>query len=202
MNLRRAVVAAAPATALAMWLLLASWWTHAFRAFTNFSAARLAAGPVPRSSPPLRVVDQHGVSWDVASPSSQYRLVQAMYLRCPDLCPVAMARLGLLARNLGDMIPDRLRIVSLDVEGDPPSALHEMWVAHGSHEGWTMASLAEAPVDATLRRLGVWIQRRPDGLINHGLDLLLLDPTGDVVDVMAPEEDEGAMADRIRRRIR
>lgn len=201
--IRRSWVArAAPTVALGAWLVLAMWWTHGFRAFTSFSAARIGAGAVPRPSPPLPVLDERGERWDVAAQSDRYRLVQAMYLGCPDVCPVAMARLGLIIRHLPEIVPGRLQVISLSVDHDPPAALQAMWTAHGSPQGWTMASLVDGPPEATMKRLGVWMQRRRDGLINHGLDLVLLDPAGEIVDVLSPDDDPVAIADRIRREIR
>ncbi len=173
-----------------------SWWTHGFRAFTNFSAARLAAGPIPRQAPSLPVVDEHRQAWDVAAPSGEYRLVQAMYLRCPDACPIAMSKLGQVADVLGDDLSARLKIVSISVDHDSPEDLFDMWEAHGSHPAWSMASLTTANMDRALADLGVWIYRRPDGLINHGLDTFLLDPSGKIIRIYsADERTEDIVAD-------
>ena len=190
-----------PAVVGAAWLSAAAVWTPGFRAFTSFSAARVAAGPLPRAAPPLPVVDQSGAKWDVGAPSPQYRLVQAMYLRCPDVCPIAMGGLGRIVHDLDDLVPDRLRVVSLSVDRDPPSSLEAMWSAHGAHIGWSMAALEGDSADRTLARLGVWKYRRRDGLINHSLDLLLLDHAGRVVHVFSPDEDADAVAAEVRRMI-
>lgn len=187
-----------PVAVLGAWLGLAGFWTHGFRAFTSFSTARFAAGSLPRRAPPLLVVDEHGERWDVAAPSPQYRLVQAMYLRCPDVCPIAMGNLGRVAHDLKKEIPDRLRIVSLSIDHDSPEALHAMWTAHGSPAGWSMASLTGSDIDKTLAKLGVWMFRRPDRLINHGLDIYLLDPRGVVVDVFSPDELPSEIAAQLR----
>lgn len=202
MILLRRAAAAAPVLVLGVWVWLAAWWTHGFRAFTSFSYARVAAGPLPRLAPPLRAIDEHSEHWDVAAPGDAYRLVQAMYLGCPDVCPIAMGRLGSVSRYLADLVPGRLRVVSLSIDHDPPAALRGMWVAHGSHAGWSMASLEDDPVEPTLRRLGVYMFRRRDGIINHGLDIFLLDPKGVVVDVLSPDDDPEAIANRVRRSVR
>lgn len=185
----------------ASWLCLAAAWTHGFRAFTNFSAAREAAGPLPRHSPALPVVDERGERWDVGAESDQLRLVQAMYLRCPDVCPIAMSRLGRIRSELGDLVPNRVRIVSLSVDHDSPSALGDMWRAHGSPAGWSMAALTTASIEKTLGELGVWMLRRPDGLINHGVDILLLDRGGRVVQIFFAEDDASAIATAVKRHL-
>jgi hypothetical protein len=113
-----------------------------------------------------------------------------------------MVRLGALARELADLIPGRLRVVSISIDGDPPGALYDMWLAHGSRPGWSMAALTDGPVEPTLERLGIWMFRRPDGLINHGLDIILLDPRGDVVDVLSPDEEPRTTAHKLRSELR
>ncbi len=179
----------APALVVLFGGALFAWWTHGFRAFTNFSAARIAAGPIPRQAPALPVIDQNGATWDVAAPSSEFRLVQAMYLNCPDACPIAMSKLGKVATILArDAIPPKLRIVSISVDHDSPEDLLEMWDAHGAHAAWTMASLTETNLDPTLAKLGVWVFRRPDGIINHGLDTYLLDPTGTIIRIYTADD--------------
>lgn len=193
--------AAAPIAALGLWLLIIGAWTHGFQAFTSFSAAVAAAGPLPRRAPSLPVVDEQGERWDLGAPSAQYRLVQAMYLNCPEACPIAMAGTGRLASQLKDLIPGRLRVVSLSIDNDPPEALRGMWAAHGSHAGWSMAALTTSPVEPPLEQLGVFMFRRSDGLINHGLYLFLIDPSGEVVDVFSPDDDMGAVARQIRARL-
>lgn len=192
---------AAPIAALGAWLALAAGWTHGFRAFTSFSSARIAAGSLPRPSPPLPVVDERSQPWDVAAPSAEYRLVQPMYLRCPDVCHVAIGRLGRIVRELADLVPSRVRVVSLSIDHDSPAALHEMWAAHGSRAGWSMASLTDTRVEPALERLGVWMFRRRDGVINHGLDIFLLDRQGVVIGVFSPDEDGEIAAGKVRRAV-
>lgn len=189
---------AIPVAIAAAWLSVAAAWTHGFRAFTSFSAARVAAGELPRPSPPLPVVDERGQRWDVGARSAELRLVQAMYLRCPDVCPVAMSRLGSIRRELGELVPTRVRIVSLSVDRDEPSALGDMWRAHGSPAGWSMAALTGASIEQTLAELGIWMRRRPDGLINHGVDILLLDREGRVVRIFSAEDDASTIAAEVR----
>lgn len=194
----RRLAVAVPVVVLGGWIALAVVWTHGLQAFTSFSAARLGAGPMPRQAPPLPMTDEGGRHWDVAAPSAEYRLVQAMYLRCPDVCPIAMAKVGAVSRDLKAEIPHRLRVVSVSIDRDSPEMLRQMWEAHGAPEGWSMASLTDVDIERTLANLGVWMFRRPDGLINHGLDIYLLDPGGRVVDVFSPDDDADEIAARVR----
>lgn len=194
--------ALAPIAMLVVWGGGVGLWTYGFRAFTSFSAALAAAGPLPRTTPSLEVVDQHDRSWDVGAPHEGFVLLQAMYLRCPDGCPIAMGRLHETAHHLEDRIPGDLRIVSLSVDHDPPSELRSMWEMHGAMEGWTMASLTAQPVQDPLAKLGVWMSRRSDGGINHGLDLFLIDPAGRVIRTFDPDQEPIAIAAAVRAAMR
>lgn len=184
--------------AIAAVFVLASW-THGFQAFTSFSAARVAAGPLPRPAPPLLVVDARGTRYDLAAPGPAFRLVQAMYLRCPDVCPIAMANLGQVQYALRDLSPGRVEVVSLSIDGDSPRDLLDRWRAHGSPEGWTMASLEATDGANAMERLGIWVYRRRDGLINHSTDMVLIDRAGRVVRVFRADGDPGVIAAEIRR---
>lgn len=190
--------ALAPIAILASWVGVAGFWTYGFHAFTSFSAAIADAGPLPRPAPSLDVIDQDDRSWDVGAPREGFVLLQAMYLRCPDACPIAMGRLHETAHHLADRIPEDLRIVSLSVDHDPPSELRSMWEMHGAMAGWTMASLTAQPVQDPLAKLGVWMSRRSDGLINHSLDLFLIDPTGRVIRTFDPDQEPIAIAAAVR----
>lgn len=194
----RARVLLAPLVVLAAWLAVGAWWTQGFQAFTSFAAARVAAGPTPRPAPALDVIDEHGARWDAGAPGDRYNLVQPMYLSCATACPIAMSRLSVLSERLTDLVPERLRLVSLSVAGDPPEQLGPRWRAHGANPGWSLTTFADGPDAATLRALGVYVFVREDGVINHGLDLYLIDPAGLVVAVLDPDLPIEQQEERIR----
>jgi len=180
------------------WIALAAWWTHGFSAFTSFSAAVAEAGPLPRTAPRFEVVDQQGHRLDIGARDTKYRLVQAMYMRCPDACPIAMSRLQRLAVMLDDIAPDRLMAVSVSVDRDPPDRLRSVWQAYGSPANWSFVTPVDGGGDEPLRKLGVFVYRRPDGLINHGVDIFMIDPAGDVIRVLPASEDLDRMAAIVR----
>ena len=123
-----------------------------------------------------------------------YRLVQAMYLRCPDICPLAMSRLQRLAAALSDVPPSRLQAVSVSVDRDAPDRLRAVWEAYGSPPNWSFVTPADGAGDEALLDLGIWLYRRPDGLINHGVDIFVLDPEGRVVRILPANEDLDRLA--------
>ncbi len=177
-----------PLLVLAIWVGVLSWWTSGFSAFTTYSHALRAAGPLPRPAPSFRIRDQFGVLRDTADFNGRHVLLQFSYLSCGDVCPLAMADFHRTHAALGSRMPDELVLltVSFDPVRDTTERLALTWGLHGRPTGWYLAALAE-PLDdriqADLRRLGVWVSRRDDNLFNHSAQAFLLDPEGRVVRV-------------------
>lgn len=188
----------APLVPALLFVVILGWWTHGLQAFTSYSATLIEAGPLPRQAPPLRFIDATGELTDAARSEPAFRLIQFFYASCPEACPLAMARIHRIETALGDLLPTRVRIVSLSFNHDSPELLRKMWVAHGSPPGWTMGMLVEPHPDALLRRLGALVIRRDDGLINHSLDLFLLDSVGLVRAVFSPDDAPEDIANTIR----
>jgi protein SCO1/2 len=175
---------------------LVGWWTHGLRAFTSYSATLIEAGPVPRPSPPLHFVDMEGKLDDAARSQPRFRLVQFFYARCPEACPLAMGRIHRIQGALG--ATSQVRIVSLSFDHDSPEQIRQMWVAHGEPAGWSMGALTDPRPEELLRRLGVRVVRRDDGLVNHSLDLFLIDSEGQLRAVFSPDDAPELVASTIR----
>lgn len=188
----------APLVLLLVFVALVGWWTHGLRAFTGYSAALIAAGPLPRQAPALRFIDAGGKVEDAAQAQPRFRLVNFFYARCPEACPLAMGRIHRIQAALGDLVPSQVRIVSLSFDDDSPEQIQQMWEAHGAPAAWTMGVLVDPRHDEVLRRLGVLVIRRRDGLINHSLDLFLIDSEGQVRAVFSPDDAPELVANTIR----
>lgn len=187
-----------PLAPLLLVVAIVGWWTHGLRAFTSYSAALIEAGPLPRQAPALRFVDAAGKIEDAARGQQRFRLVNFFYARCPGACPLAMGRIHHIQTALGDLVPDQVRIVSLSFDHDSPEQIHAMWVAHGEPASWTMGVLVDPRPEELLRPLGVLIIRREDGLINHSVDLFLIDAEGQVRAVFSPDDAPELVASTIR----
>jgi len=174
------------------------WWTHGLKAFTSYSATLIEAGPLPRQAPPLPFIDTiTGEITDATRGEPAFRLVQFFYASCPEACPLAMGRVHRIEAALGDLVPTRVQILSLSFDHDSPEVLREMWVAHGRPAGWTIAPLVDPHPEESLRSMGVLVIRRDDGLINHSLDLFLLDSDGQVRAVFSPDDPPEEIASTI-----
>ena len=177
-----------PLLVLAAWLGVLAWWTSGFTAFTTFSNTLRAAGPLPRPAPVFEIRDQFGSVHETSEFHGRYVLLQFSYLHCGDVCPITMAETYRVHDALARSIPGELVLltISFDPQRDTTERLLETWRHYGRPAGWTMAALA-APLDdesqADLRRLGVFVSRRDDGLFSHSGQAFLLDPHGQVVQV-------------------
>ncbi len=180
------------------WFTVGSVWTHGFAAFTSFSAARAAAGPLPRQAPPFAVIDHAGRNLDLGGEAIAFRMVQPMYLHCADACPVAMSRLHDLAHTLSDIPPNRLQVISVSVDSDSPEQMRLAWEARGSPSNWSFVAPVAGAGDESLRDLGVWLYRRADGIVNHSVDIFVIDPAGQVVRILSADDDVERLAAAMR----
>jgi protein SCO1/2 len=185
---------------LLAWLVVLSWWTSGFTAFTTYSHTLREAGALPRAAPSFRIRDQFGVLRDTSEFRGRYVLLQFSYLSCGDVCPLAMADFHRLYSALRERTPAELVLltVSFDPARDTTERLFDVWRHHGRPAGWTMASLAsplDEAIQADLRRLGAWVSRRDDSDFNHTAQAFLLDPEGQVVRVLdRPVKSEAMLA--------
>jgi len=184
------------------WVAVGAVWTHGFAAFTSFSAARVAAGPLPRPAPSFAVIDHEGRNLDLGSAATAFRMVQPMYLSCTTACPIAMSRLHHLAHLLSDIPPERLQAVSVSVDNDPTDAMRSAWEAHGSPANWSFVTPVDGAGDRELRDLGVWLYRRADGLVDHSVDIFVIDPAGQVVRILSVDDDVEQLAATMREVVR
>jgi len=108
-------------------------------------------------------------------------LISMFYATCPDACPLLIADLQRIERELSPRVRADLRIVlvSLDPGRDTPDAL--LLLARARHVDESRWRLLRAPED-TVREiaalLGIKYRRLPDGNFNHSSVITLLSPDG------------------------
>lgn len=178
---------------LLLWGTLVYQWTYGFRAFTSFSAAAAAPGNLPRPAPSLRYVDHKGQRGELSGLAGRWTLVSFMYLRCPTVCHVALARMREVVRALEPVTKDRLVFLSLSFDDDTPAQLASMRAALQAPEAWSFAVLeagGRLAGDPALERFGALVNRRPDGLYNHTTFFFLLDESQRLVKVISPERPD------------
>lgn len=179
---------------VAFWLALIGWVTQGFSSFTTYSAALAEAGPIPRPAPDFGFTDQAGVAHRLRGFRGGWVLVNFLYLDCPTACPITTNKLSQVHEALEASMPGTVEFLSIDFEDDPRDRAREMWLAHGAPKHWSIGVISPGTASSTLRDYGVYVYRRPDGLINHGVYLFLIDPAGALRRAYTPEPGPAALA--------
>jgi protein SCO1/2 len=142
---------------------------------------QLAGGELspPRVAPPIALREASGRRVTLAGQRGRYVLVTFVYTHCPDVCPLIVANLNAVLRELGPA-RTKLRVlaVSVDPVGDTPRAVRAY--ARQKHLLpqflYLIGSRAELrPVWAAWNVLAV--QSKPD-LVDHVAYTALVDPAG------------------------
>lgn len=108
-------------------------------------------------------------------------VISMFYGSCPHVCPVLIASILRLERELPDDRRGRLRVllVSLDPEGDTPAQLAAIAQRHRIDPArWTFARTEAPEVRRLAAVLGIQYRRLPDGSYNHASVVTLLDGEG------------------------
>ena len=130
------------------------------------------------------LVDQRGRTVGLDLFRGHPVLISMFYANCPDACPLLIADLQRMERELPPRIKADLRIVlvSLDPERDTPDALQALARARQVDESrWRLLRAPEDTVRDIAALLGVKYRRLPDGSFNHSSVITLLDPDGAIV---------------------
>lgn len=151
-----------------------------------FSAAH-AATPLPRDSIyqlDVKLTDQAGKTWPLASRRGHVQLVSMFYSSCTMVCPMIVDTLKLTQRAVDE--PDRDRVDLLLISFDPARdsvAVLNQYAERRKLEAprWTLARAEPAPTRQLAALLGVQYRPLPDGDFNHSSELLLLDEEGRIV---------------------
>jgi len=133
---------------------------------------------------PASLVDQRGQTVGLDLFRGHPVLISMFYANCPDACPLLIADLQRLERELPPRIKADLRVVlvSLDPERDTPDALRALSRAHHLDESrWRLLRAPEDTVRDITALLGIKYRRLPDGSFNHSSVITLLDPEGAIV---------------------
>jgi len=148
------------------------------------------------------LVDQRGRTVGLDLFRGHPVLISMFYATCPDACPLLIADLQRMERELPPRIKADLRIVlvSLDPERDTPDALQALARTRQVDESrWRLLRAPEETVRDVAALLGVKYRRLPDGSFNHSSVITLLDPDGAIV---ARDDAIGGPHEALLRRLR
>ncbi len=173
-----------PASLLLVYLSFLWWYTSGFSAFTMFSRVLSEAGSPPYPVPELHLSCHNGAVLDIRKAGSKPVLLNFIYLNCIYGCPISLAKMYRLGKDFENLL---LVSVSVDPERDSLEDLKKRWSALGGFNNWLFCRPTDRDWRDRVRRMGVWVYKRKDGLINHTLDLFLI-REGRVIETFPPEE--------------
>jgi protein SCO1/2 len=152
--------------------------------------AQHAHPPAPGAAPPrsqsvyeasAALVDQRGQPVGLDLFRGHPVLVSMLYASCRDACPLLLADIQRIERELPPRVRANLRVllVSLDPERDTPEVLQALARARGVDESrWRFVRAADPTVREISAVLGIKYRRMPDGSFNHSSVITLLDASG------------------------
>ncbi len=171
-----------PLSLLVLSLSFLWWYTLGFSAFTVFSYTLKRVGDPPYRIPPVRLVCHDGRRVVLGEREGGRVFVNFIYLNCFYGCPMSLTKMYYLRERAGE--GDLFVSVTVDPSADTLERLRERWSALGAFSNWLFCRPEDADWRDKLIRMGVWVYRREDGLINHTLDIFLIE--GPVVRKVIP----------------
>lgn len=158
------------------------FYTLGFSAFTMFSYVLKRAGEPPYPLPDLNLECHDGSTLNLRSLDSRPVFLNFIYLHCLYGCPISLAKMYLIKKKVENTL---LVSVSVDPDRDTIGKLRERWEAIGGYPNWLFCKPTDKNWREKLERIGVWVYRREDGLINHTLDIFIV-KEGKIIDTIPP----------------
>jgi len=157
-----------------------------------------AVNPV-RPAPTLRLTDQDGRPFDLASLRGAPVFVYFGYTHCPDVCPTTLADLRAAIKLAG--VPAKVVFVTIDPERDDAAAMKQYVDYY--HAGYTGLTGTDAQIAEAAAAWGVSYRKLESDSASgyamaHSTDVYLVDATGNLRHHLF----FGAGADLIARRLR
>ena len=145
---------------------------------------------------------QQGGTLEFGAPSPRWRIVTMFYASCPMACPLAIAALGHIDRQLSATQRAQLEILmlSFDPQRDTIEALrHVAEQRHLDGRHWLLARSQPADVRWLSARLDIPYRKLPDGSFNHASVFILLDRNGKELARMSSGAPDAEFVAAIRR---
>jgi protein SCO1/2 len=131
--------------------------------------------------PDVTLIDQYGKPVPLHSLRGEPALVDFIYTRCTESCPMLTLKMSRVARRLGPALGKQIRIVSItvDPQHDNPAALRAYAKSHDADlPGWLFLTGTPAQIAAVMAAYKLKVGREPDGSITHVTEAFLLDARG------------------------
>jgi protein SCO1/2 len=143
---------------------------------------------VDREPPPFILSDTDGNRVTLADFAGKVVILNFVYARCRDVCPLHSALLAKVQRQLREVgLVEGIQFVSIATDTEEVPATVERMRQHGTQHGldptnWIFLHRGmQSPADTTVRlaeRYGLQFTPTPDGVQMHGVVTHVIDPDG------------------------
>ncbi|WP_400164151.1 SCO family protein [Brevibacillus sp. TJ4] len=121
-----------------------------------------------------------GKPYDLAQSNGNVRLVELIYTRCPDICPLTTVKMVQLQKRLQAEQRMGNGIEFLTVTIDPVNDTPEVLRTYAKHtgiqpQGWTILRGDEETIKAVTTSLGFFVNQMEDGFLSHTSSTYLVD---------------------------
>ena len=152
-----------------------------------------------RSLAPFSLLDHNGDPFTNSDLQGRWHLVSYGFTTCPDVCPTTLSTLSTLATRLGERGRDDLKVLFYSVD-HRRDTVHQMAAYvpffHPDFLGLTHLDDPDNPHLPFERDLGITARLVPDTestdpddyQVLHGVNLLLLNPAGELQAIFKPRE--------------
>ncbi|MGB0410492.1 MAG: SCO family protein [Pikeienuella sp.] len=126
---------------------------------------------------------EHGVPVTLSDYRGKVVLVNFMFTRCYDICPILTGKLAMIHEELKAEHGDQVRFLSVtvDPEYDSPAVLREFAEAMDyDPDGWSFLTGTEAEVKAVANAYGVLMAKTSANFVNHNLLTTVVDRNGEM----------------------
>lgn len=146
-------------------------------ASTRLSGTKLEA----KDAPDLTLTD--GLTGEAVTLSAlrgNVVVLAFLYTHCPDVCPLTAAQFRAAQRDLGaDAARVRFVAVSVDPEGDTPTAVREFSATHDLKDNWRYLIGPRPQLQMVWSAYGVGSFAQPTGKgVDHNDAIFIIDPKG------------------------
>ena len=135
-------------------------------------------------APDFELVDQDGAVRTRSGYGDKLLLVDFVFTQCPGPCPLLTARAVQVQRALPADTAERVQFVSisLDPENDTPEAFRAYGERHGvDFANWSFLGGTPEVVDPVVRSYAVGKTRNEEGVIEHLVVAMLVNPDGRIL---------------------
>jgi protein SCO1 len=147
---------------------------------TESTASYSAAGQAD-CLPDIKLLNQYGQPFSLASLKGRPVLFDFFYTSCPGPCLVLTARMRSVAEKLSDSLGAKAWFVSVTVDPEhdrPPQLLAYAKEQAANRKGWLFLTGTPSQIDALMARFKLIRQRESDGSVDHVLEFFLVGPDG------------------------